>query len=120
MPKHAPEFTDSEKWVVAETLKERWQDQAPELLEVETEIRIYPDDRELTDCAGLYWESGHCKFCISKTGHSRFRPMFYYRVRDRYTTEREEYDDLVDCVVTMLKLQVDVELQREGVTEDKK
>ena len=58
MPKHAPEFSDSEKWVVAETLKERWQDQTPELREVETEIRIYPDDRELTDCSGLYWESG--------------------------------------------------------------
>jgi hypothetical protein len=46
--------------------------------------------------------------------------MFYYRVRDRYTTEREEYDDLVDCVVTMLKLQVDVELAREGTTGDEK
>jgi hypothetical protein len=120
VPKHAPEFTDSEKWIVGETLKERWQDHTPELREVETEIRIYPDDRELTDCSGLYWESGDCKFCISKTGHSRFRAMFFYRVRDRYTTDREEYDDLVDCVVTMLKHQVDVELKREGLTEDKK
>ena len=46
--------------------------------------------------------------------------MFFYRVRDRYTLDREEYDDLVDCVVTMLKLQVDIEFQREGLTEEKK
>jgi len=38
--------------------------------------------------------------------------MFFYRIRDRFSTGREEYDDIGDCVTTLLKMQADEEAKR--------
>jgi hypothetical protein len=106
-----PPFTDTERWVVNSALKERY-GRAVEMQEVETEIRLFPDDRELALCPGLYWEERGCKFVLSKTGDGRFRSMFFYRVRDRFGTGREEYDDIGDCILMLLKMQADEEGRR--------
>lgn len=106
-----PPFTDTEHWVVNSALKERY-GHAVEVQDVETEIRLHPDDRELALCPALYWEARGCKFVLSKTGDGRFRSMFFYRVRDRFGTGREEYDDIGDCVMMLLKIQADEEGRR--------
>jgi len=83
-----------------------------EIQDVETEIRLHIDDRELTLCPGFYWNEHGCHFVLSKTGDSRYRSMFFYRIRDRFSTGREEYDDIGDCVTTLLKMQADEEAKR--------
>ena len=85
---------------------------ACEIQDVETEIRLHIDDRELTLCPGFYWNEHGCHFVLSKTGDSRYRSMFFYRIRDRFSTGREEYDDIGDCVTTLLKMQADEEAKR--------
>ena len=109
-----PDFTDSERWVVAGALKERYgHDVATQ--DVETEIRLLPDDRELTTCPGLYWEDETgCHFIVSKTGEARYRCMFFYRVLRRYGTGKEEYDNLGDCIVSLLRVQADHASTGEG------
>ncbi len=103
----APEFTDSERWVVASTLKERYGKEI-ETQDVETEVRVFSDDRELTICPGIYWEDSEgCHFIVSKTADSRYRCMFFYRVLRRYGTGKDEYDNLGDCVINLLRVQAD-------------
>jgi hypothetical protein len=115
MPVRLPDFTESEKALVAAALKERFGTNMPEIKEVETEIRLSPGDRELTDCPALFWIAGECAFVLSKTGDHHFRAMFYYSVRERYSLGREEFDDLGDCVTLLLRLQADQERERAGV-----
>jgi hypothetical protein len=115
MPARTPDFTESEKALVAAALKERFGSEVP-FDEAEAEIRLSPGDRELTTCPTLFWKAKDCAFVISKTGSHHYRSMFYYSVRERYGTGKEEYDDLGDCVTVLLRLQADQEQERAGVT----
>jgi hypothetical protein len=114
MPQSIPAMTDTERWVVTQAVKERFGREVP-IEDVETEIRLHLDHRELTLCPGFYWLERGCHFVLSKTGVSRYRSMFFYRIRDRFATGREEYDDIGDCVTTLMKMQADEEAKR--VTE---
>jgi len=102
-----PDFTDVELSVVRETVRERFHHEV-EINEIEGEVRIDPSDRELTVCPGLYWRGeGRAQFVIFKTGTSRYRCQFFYRVHQQYGTGKEEYEDLGDCVITLLQVQAD-------------
>src|SRR3569623_1404395 len=104
MPQQIHPLTDTERWIVSGAVKERYGREV-EIQDVETEIRLHIDDRELTLCPGFYWNEHGCHFVLSKTGDSRYRSMFFYRIRDRFSTGREEYDDIGDCVTTLLLFQ---------------
>jgi hypothetical protein len=111
MPQTIAPMTDTERWVVQQAVNERY-GRAIDMQDVETEIRLHVEDRELTLCPGLYWKEHGCHFVLSKTGDSRYRSMFFYRVRDRFATGREEDDDVGDCVTTLLNMQADEEARR--------
>jgi hypothetical protein len=107
-----PDFTEAEMRLVDAALRERY-GHALEVQEVETEIRLLPADRELTVCPALYWEDqDRCRFVVSKTGDNTFRSMFFWSVKDRFSTGKEEYDNLGDCLVTTLKMQEEAARRR--------
>src|SRR5574340_374276 len=108
-----PDFTDVERWTVATALHERY-GRKIEAEVADVELRLDPVLPELTLCPALFWKEGGCSFLICKTGERRYRSQFFYSVREQYGTGREEYDDLADCVVTLLKLQADHEAKRRG------
>ena len=111
MPHAIAPMTETERWIVSSAVKERYGREV-ELQDVETEIRLHIDDRELTLCPGFYWTERGCHFVLSKTGDSRYRCMFFWRIRDRFATGREEYDNIGDCATTLLKMQADEEARR--------
>jgi len=80
MPQQIHPMTDTERWIVSSAVKERYGREVA-IQDVETEIRLYIDDRELTLCPGFYWNEHGCHFVLSKTGDSRYRSMFFYRPR---------------------------------------
>lgn len=106
-----PGFSASDLALVRSTLKERFGHEV-EVQEVETEVRLSSADRELTVCPALFWKEEGCAFVVSKTGQANFRAMFYYSVKDRFGTGQEEYDNLGDCVIILLKVQEDVGRER--------
>lgn len=110
-----PEFSAADIKLVQATLKERFGAQVAdgvEIKEVETEIRLSPGDRELTVCPALFWIVGDCAFVVSRTGQAEYRAMFYYSVKDRFATGRETYDNLGDCVISLLKVQEEEDAKR--------
>jgi len=100
------DFTDSELWIVRTTLKERYEE-AIEIQLADTELRLDPYATELTACPAAYWQHDGCHFIVCKTGSPRYRCQFYYRVHEMYGTGIEEFDDLSECVVTLLQVQAD-------------
>jgi len=111
-----PHFNDSERWVVKSALEERY-GQALEPDTIDSEIRLSPSDRELTVCAGLYWQVDKVRFVILKTGPERYRCQFFYRLHEQYGTNIEEYDNIGDCVVSLLQTQADHERKRQLAAE---
>ncbi|MDD5241146.1 MAG: hypothetical protein PHG47_05390 [Sulfuricella sp.] len=107
-----PDFTETECWVANATLKERY-GHAVEVQQADVELRLDPGVPELTACPALVWKERGAGFVVSKVGDNRFRCQFFYSVREQYGTGRSEYDDLLECVVALLKLQADHEAKRQ-------
>ncbi len=112
-PPDVPDFGNSELWVVRTTLRERYgQDIEPEGVEVE--VRLNPQDRITTPCPGLFWERDDTRFILIKTGERRYRCQFWHRLYQQYGTGKHEYDDLTECIVSLLQTQADHESERAG------
>lgn len=103
-----PDFYDSEIWVIKNTLKERY-NQEIELNFGDAEVRLHPDHRHLTTCPVVTWKVDKVTFVIIKTGLERYRCQFFYRVHQQFGTGIEEYDNIGDCVISLLRVQADYE-----------
>jgi len=112
-----PAMTDTERLIVAQAVKARFGKDVP-IENVETEIRLHNDHYELTLCPGFYWLERGCHFVLSKTGESRYRSLFFYRVDDRFATGHEEYDDIGECATLLMQMQADEEAKRLGESAD--
>ena len=109
------DFTASELWIIKTTLDERY-GEAIEPVLADTELRLNACATELTTCPAAYWEHEGCHFIICKSDDSNYRCQFYYRVHQMYGTGVEEYDDLSECIVSLLQVQADfVALENENV-----
>jgi hypothetical protein len=111
MPKTIPDFTEREIWAVETAVKERYC-KAVEIQQADVELRLDPVMPVLTACPALVWQEQNCTFLVAKVGENRFRPQFFYSVREQYGTGQAEYDDLAECVITLLKVQADQESKR--------
>lgn len=101
-----PDFSDSERKLVAQILLERY-GHAVTVEEAEVELQLAPPSEQLTTCPTLYWNELGCEFIISKVPGPRYRCLFFYSASEQFGTGRESYDNLGDCVITMLRLQAD-------------
>jgi len=104
------DFADSELWIIKSTLQERY-GETPDVQLAETELRLDLSRSELSPCPAAYWEVDGCHFIIAKSGDNRFRCQFFYRIHQMYGTGRDEYDDLAECVVTLLQVQADKQIK---------
>ena len=111
------DFDDGERWLLESCLKERY-GTIVATQPAEVELRIAPGDAQPTACPTLYWEQRGAAFVVAKVGDGRWRTMFFYPVEpggEQYGAGQPEYDDLVDCVTSVLRAQADHEKQRHGV-----
>ena len=111
IPADFPGFSASDLSLTRACLKERFAKDI-EIQIVETEVRLSPGDRDLVLCPALYWKEDGCAFVVSKTGQAAYQAMFFYSVKDRFGTGKEDYDNLGDCVITLLKVQEDAHAKR--------
>jgi len=108
-----PDISDSETWVIRTTLQERYKDDI-EIQIADSEIRLQPSDRDLTSCPVWYWQQENCHFIIFKAGTRRYRCQFFYRPYQQYGTGVTEYNDIAECVVSLLQAQADHAAKERG------
>jgi hypothetical protein len=111
-----PDIDDAERWVVESALRSRYGRRIEAQL-ADVELKLAPRDETLTACPTLYWEERGAAFVIAKVGDGRYRAMFFYPADvqgEQYGTGRAEYDDLAECVTTLLRAQADHEKERKG------
>ncbi len=106
--KRPPDFSKDEIRIITATLKERYGHDI-EVQQADAEIRLNRAIPELTECPILFWEVGDCHFLIARADKHHFINHFYYRLYQTYGTEKKRYDDLFDCIVSLLKSQQEYE-----------
>jgi hypothetical protein len=114
-----PDFTENDRWIIQSTVSERYRKEVP-LQSADVEVRLHSNARELTVCPAIVWRERDANFVVIKTGDNRFRAQFYYRGWQMYGTGREEYDDLAECVVSLLQVQADHEAREQGISSSRK
>lgn len=105
------EFTDDEWQLAAQILLERYGRLVP-MQKVEAELLLDADSSELTACPALYWSERDAHFVLFKLGAFRYRCQFFYSESEQYGTGRGDYDDLSECLITLLQVQADHERTR--------
>ena len=111
-----PDISETELWIVNTTLKERY-DEPHEPIEpqiADSEIRLRPSDREVTEVPAIFWQADDCNFIIFKIGRRSYRGVFYYRLYQQYGTGVPMYDDLTECIVSLLQAQADHAAEERG------
>ena len=109
-----PPFTDRELNLVRQTLRERYGADTP--VEVaDAELMLDQLTQALDTCPTVTWQERTANFVVSKTGDNRFRCQFYYIETEQFGTGKDEYDNLGDCLITLLQVQADHELTRQGI-----
>lgn len=108
------DFTDQEKQLIGQALFERYGRFVP-LQAADAELQLNLMEEELTLCPTLYWEERGAHFVLAKTGDQRFRCQFFYTDVEQFGVGKDEFDNLGDCVVTLLRVQADHEKDMQGV-----
>jgi hypothetical protein len=104
-----PEITDfnkNELWIINDTLKQRYGKEI-EVQFADSELRLNPHSTALSICPTLFWSDGTANFVIVKIGESKYKCQFFYRVYQQYGTGVEVYEDLTECIVSLLQVQAD-------------
>ena len=103
----------TESWIIDTTLKE-CQGNEIESQIADSEIRLSPADRDLTQCPFVIWQADTCNFVAIKTGDHEYGCQFFYRNYPQYGTGVSEYDDLTEYVVPLLQAQTDHTAKERG------
>ena len=109
------DFTETEQKLVSTLLLKRYAKLVPLQL-ADSELQLDASSGDLTLCPTLYWSERGAQFVVSKVADGRYRSLFFYSEAEQYGTGRAEYDDLEDCVVTLLQVQADHERQLANVS----
>ncbi|MDM8567061.1 hypothetical protein QUF74_15595 [Candidatus Halobeggiatoa sp. HSG11] len=101
MIKTIPDFDGSEIWTIRTTLKERY-GQNIEVQLADTQVTLNNDNLW---CPTVYWYVEPVHFVIFKTGLGNYRCNFFYNENEQYGTGIEEFDNISECLVTLLQVQ---------------
>ena len=101
-----PDFNDNELRIIETTLQERYKQNIETQL-ADSELKLDPANSNLTWCPTVYWEVEGVSFVIFKTASQRYRCQFFYDEQEHYGTGIAEYDNIADCVTTLLQVQAD-------------
>jgi hypothetical protein len=107
-------FSDRERKLIGQTLLERF-GHAVALQPVDAELQLNLLKEEFAMCPSIAWTENGAHFIVFKTGDERFRSLFYFNEALLFGTGKDEFDNLGDCVVTLLQVQTDQDEQSRKV-----
>jgi hypothetical protein len=114
MSKTIADFSDSELKLVSHTLFERY-GRIVALQAADAEIQLDAESELLSTCPVLYWEERGAHFVVFKLEDTRYKAQFFYNETTQYGTGKESFDNLGDCVITLLQVQADHEQEMKGI-----
>lgn len=105
-------FTDQEQITFRTTLAKRWNKGEVDIQLVDVEVSIAESTYDTIECPAFYWEYAEYRFLLMKTDKNLFRPQFFYQDSEEIGAETLEFDDIAECAMALLKLQVNHNLSK--------
>ncbi|MFK5970095.1 MAG: hypothetical protein QM487_08280 [Candidatus Marithrix sp.] len=99
--KTIPDFDGSEIWTIRTTLKERYGENI-EVQLADTQVKLATGNLW---CPTVYWYVEPVHFVVFKTDLGCYRCNFFYNENEQYGTGVEEFDNISECIVTLLQVQ---------------
>jgi hypothetical protein len=104
-------FTGQQWQLVRALLQQRYA--TPVALEpIEADIGAEAEGMAPSSYPGLYWSGRDAHFVVIKTAPDRYRGQFFYASDEMFGPGQRDFDELDDCVLTLLRLQADHERQQ--------
>ncbi|MHB1140465.1 MAG: hypothetical protein ACYC1T_01730 [Sulfuricaulis sp.] len=110
-----PDFTETELWTVRSTLKERY-GRDIELQMADSEVMLGGADG-MAWCPSLFWNAKGANFTVVKLGPKRFRAYFYYHPEHQLGTGIDSYDELGECMISVLQVESD-HMRKQKISTD--
>lgn len=110
MADRIPDFSDAERQRVTSLLERRYGHTVTTEL-ADSELQFEPQ-APLASCPTLYWTARGAHFVVCKVAADRYRCQFFYSDAEQFGTGRNEYDELGECVLALLRVQSDHERER--------
>lgn len=110
-----PDFTETELWTVRSTLKERY-GRDIELQMADSEVMLGGADG-MAWCPTLFWNAKGANFAVVKLGPKRFRAYFYYHPEHQLGTGIDSYDELGECMISVLQVESD-HIRKQKISTD--
>lgn len=110
-----PDFTETELWTVRSTLKERY-GRDIELQMADSEVMLGGADG-MAWCPSLFWNAKGANFAVVKLGPKRFRAYFYYHPEHQLGTGIDSYDELGECMISVLQVESD-HMRKQKISTD--
>jgi hypothetical protein len=101
-----PDFIESELWIIRTTPAERY-GAAVEPEPADSEVRLNPCTSGLLECPADCRGRDNCRFVAHRTGTQHYRCRIYYLGHEMPAPDIEEFDDLSECMVTLLPVSAD-------------
>ena len=105
-----PDFSDAERQRAAGLLEKRY-GRTVTIELADSELLLEPG-APLTSCPTLYWAERGAHFVVCKVAGDRYCGRFFYTDAEQFGTGRKEYNDLGECVLSLLRVQSDHERER--------
>ena len=99
------DFTQSELDTIQKHVDDRWRekDHGVHLCDIEGDWKEQP---------GAVWEHKHYTFIVIKLGAFNYRSLFYFLRDKRFDAGVDQYNDLDECVDSIMKAQADFSLAK--------
>ncbi len=112
-----PDFTETELWAVRTTLKERYgKEVEPQLADSEVMLGVADG---MAWCPTLFWSAKGANFTVVKLDIKRYRAYFYYHPEHQLSTGIDGYNEIGDCVISVLQVESD-HLRQQKISADQK
>ncbi|GAB4508504.1 MAG: hypothetical protein Tsb0026_07230 [Sulfuricaulis sp.] len=112
-----PDFTETKLWAVRSTLKERY-GKAVEPQLADTEVML-GGAGGMAWCPALFWSAKGANFAVVKLGIKRFRAYFYYHPEHQLGAGIDSYDEIGDCMISVLQVEADHMRKQKIITDQK-
>ena len=98
----AIDFSLFEINIAKDIINQRWRGVDIDLADVEVSRN---SSSESLPYPAIVWEASKCTFVVIKVDESAYKCIYYYLGTQRFDTGVNEYDDLHDCVLSIMKVQ---------------
>ena len=109
------DYTDKEIREVEQTLLQRYKETV-EVYLADCEVQPDKEKDELVERPALFWQALGCNFIIIKMDEERFEGRYFYNPEDQFGSGQQQYKDVVNCALALLREQADEVREAQGVS----